>query len=80
MKLFRYRKPSINRLLGISRIKARARKITGLSTIDRFTKVSRIKQSAKQKVGIYGNPVLTVARQTAKGRFLSFLGISSGKK
>lgn len=79
MKLFRYRKLSLNTVLGITRVKRQFRKVTGLSTIDRFTKPSRIKQSIKQKVGIY-SPAMTTIRQTSKGKFPSFLGLFKWKK
>ncbi|KKP87234.1 MAG: hypothetical protein UR89_C0004G0023 [Candidatus Roizmanbacteria bacterium GW2011_GWA2_35_8] len=78
MKLFRYRKPSINNVLGITKIKRTFRKASGLSTIEQFTKPSRIKQLIKQKVGIY-SPTMTVVRQTSKGKLPTFFGIF-GKK
>lgn len=74
MKLFRYRKPSLNTLLGVTRIKRQIRRATGISTFQRYTKPSRIKQRIKQKVGIYSSP-MTVVRQTSKGRFPTFLGL-----
>lgn len=79
MKLFRYRKLSLNNILGITKAKRAIRKATGLSTIDRFTNPSRIKQSVKQKVGIY-SPTMTVVRQTSKGKFPSIFGIFGKKK
>ena len=78
MKLFRYRKPSLNTLLGITKIKRRVRKVTGLSLIDRYTKPSRIKQSIKQKVGIY-SPVMTLIRQSLKGNIPTLLGLKKKK-
>jgi hypothetical protein len=74
MKLFRYRKPSMNTVFGITRAKRRFRKVTGLSTIDRYTNPSRIKQSYKQKLGFY-SPTARVIRQTSKGNFPTFLGM-----
>ncbi len=74
MKFFRYRRPSLNTLLGITRAKRRIRKATGISTLERYTKPSRIKQRVKQKVGLY-SPGMIAVRQTAKGRFPSFLGL-----
>jgi len=79
MKLFRYRKPSLNTLLGITKVKRSIRKATGLSTIDRYTNPSRIKQSIKQKVGIY-SPIMTIIRQTLKCKFPTFLGLFKKKK
>ena len=74
MKLFRYRKPSINRLLGITRAKRNFRKAVGISTIERYTKPSRIKQHFKQKLGLY-SPIARAIRQTSKGNFPTFLGL-----
>ena len=79
MKLFRYRKPSLNNIFGITKVKRAFRKATGLSTIDRFTNPSRIKQTIKQKVGIY-SPTMTTARQTSKGKLPSLFGIFGKKK
>jgi hypothetical protein len=73
MKLFRYRKPSVNTLLGVTRLKREMRKATGISTIERYTKPSRIKQRMKQKVDIY-SPPMTIVRQTAKGKFPTLFG------
>ncbi len=73
MKLFRYRKPSVKRILGITKITSGIRKTSGISTVERFTKPSRIKQSFKQKVGIY-SPTMTVIRQTSKGKFPTLFG------
>lgn len=79
MKLFRYRKPSINTLLGITKVKRRVRKATGISAFQRYTNPSRIKQRAKAKVGLY-SPTARVIRQTSKGRFPSFLGLFRRKR
>ncbi len=79
MKLFRYRKPSVNTILGITRVKRQIRKATGISTFQRYTKPSRIKQRIKQKIGIY-SPTMTVIRQTSKGKLLTPLGINNNKK
>lgn len=78
MKLFRYRKPSINTLLGITRVKREIRRKTGISTFERYTKPSRIKQRVKQKLGIY-SPTVTPIRQTAKWNFPTFLGLFKKK-
>lgn len=79
MKLFRYRRPSINTLLGITKVKRRGRKATGISTFQRYTNPSRIKQRAKAKVGLY-SPTARVIRQTSKGRLPSFLGLFGRKR
>src|SRR5207237_1361444 len=74
MKLFRYRKPSVKTLLGVTRVTRKIRRATGISTIERYTNLSRVKQSMKQKAGIY-SPTMTIARQTAKGNFPSLFGL-----
>jgi hypothetical protein len=78
MKFFRYRRPSVNSLLGITRIKRKFKKATGISTFERYTKPSRIKQTIKQKVGIC-SPTMTIARQTAKGKLPSLFGLFKKK-
>lgn len=79
MKLFRYRKPSMNNLLGITRAKRQLRRAIGISQIEGYTKPSRIKQRIKQKVGIY-SPTMTVVRQTSKGHIPSIFGLFKSKK
>jgi hypothetical protein len=74
MKLFRYRKPSVKTLLGVTKMERKIRRVTGISTIERYTNPSRIKQRLKQKAGIY-SPTMTIARQTAKGNFPSLFGL-----
>ena len=74
MKLFRYRKPSLNQLLGITAAKRKIKRELGISQVEAWTKPSRIKQRIKQDVGLY-SPEMTVIRQTSKGRFPSFLGL-----
>lgn len=78
MKLFRYRKPSLRVLLGITRVKRQIRRETGISTFQRYTLPRRIKQRALQKVGIY-SPEVTPIRQTAKGKIPTFLGLFKKK-
>ena len=78
MKLFRYRKPSLNTILGITNAKKRFRKTIGISTFEKYTKPSRIKQRIKQRLGLY-SPVMRVIRQTSKGNFPTFLGLFKGK-
>ncbi len=74
MKLFRYRKPSLNQLLGVTAAKRKIKRGLGISQVEAWTKPSRIKQRVKQKVGLY-SPEMTVIRQTSTGRFPSFLGL-----
>lgn len=65
--MLRYRKPSINRMLGVTKIKKAVRRATGLNTIARNTNPSRIKQRVKQKIGLY-SPEMRTIRQTSKGK------------
>src|SRR5690348_2119251 len=78
MKLFRYRKPSVKTLLGITRAERNIKKATDISTVERFTKPSRTQQTLKQKVGIY-SPEMTVIRQTSKGKLPTLFGFFSLK-
>ena len=78
MKLFRYRRPSLRNLTGYTRVKRRAKRQLGISQVQAWTKPSRVKQRAKQHAGYY-TPTLRAVRNTAKGRFPSFLGLF-GKK
>ena len=74
VKMFRYRKPSLNQLLGITAAKRRVKRELGISQVQAWTKPSRVKQRVKQQIGLY-SPVARAVRQTAKGRFPSFLGL-----
>lgn len=72
MKLFRYRKPSLKTLLGITRVKRRIKKATGISKIQSLSP-SRVKQKIKYSVG-YNKPVLKHTRELSKGKVPSLLG------
>jgi hypothetical protein len=74
MKLFRYRRPSLNTVLGITRAKRRIRRSLGISQFEGYTKPSRIRQKLKRQVGLY-SPAARVIRQTARGKFPTFLGL-----
>ena len=74
MKLFRYRKPSVNTLLGITKTKRKIKKVTGISTLERHTKPSRIKQRVKYEHGLY-SPIMRVFRQTFRGNLPFLLGL-----
>lgn len=78
MKLFRYRKPSMNSVLGITREKRRIKRSLGISQVEGWTRPSRIKQRAKYKVELY-SPASRVVRNTAKGKFPTFLGLFNKK-
>jgi len=74
MKLLRYRRPSLRNLTGCTQVKRRTKRQFGISQVQAWTKPSRVKQRAKQDVGHY-SPTMRVVRNTAKGRFSSFLGL-----
>jgi hypothetical protein len=74
MRLFRYRRPSLNRMLGITTAKRRIRRSLGISQIEGYTKPTRIRQKLKREIGLY-SPAARVIRQTARGRYPTFLGL-----
>lgn len=75
MKLFRYRKPSLKTLLGVTKLKRRIKKATGISAIQSLTP-SRVKKKIKYSVG-YNKPVLKHTRELSKGKVPSLLGLFS---
>ena len=79
MKLFRYRRPSLNQLLGVTAAKRRVRRELGISQVEAWTKPSRVKQRLKQQVGLYA-PEVRVIRQTAKGNLPTFLGLFRNRR
>ena len=79
MKLIRYRKPSLNRVLGITTEKRRIKRSLGISQVQACTRPSRLKQRAKYRAG-WNSPQMRVARNTAKGKFPSFLGLFGKKR
>ena len=78
MKLIRYRKPSINRILGITSEKRKIKRSLGISQVQAWTRPSRLKQRIKYRAGWY-SPAMRTAHNTSKGRFPSFLGLFSKK-
>ena len=78
MKLFRYRKPSMRQMLGVTKIKRQVKRELGISQVQGWTQPSRLKQKAKQRVGLY-SPEVRAVRQTANGRFPTLFGLF-GKK
>lgn len=74
MKIFRYRKPSINQLLGTTTVKRRVKRSLGISQVQAWTKPARVRQRVKAKLGLY-SPVARVVRQTSQKRFPTFLGL-----
>lgn len=79
MKLFRYRWPSLNQLLGVTAARRRVKRELGISQVEAWTKPSRVKQRLKQQVGLY-SPEARVIRQTAKGNLTTFLGLFRKKR
>lgn len=79
MKLIRYRRPSLNTVLGITKEKRRIKRELGISQVQAWTKPSRVKQRAKYRVGYY-SPTMRVIRNTSKGKFPSFLGLFTKKR
>lgn len=78
MKPFRYRKPSINTLLGITMEKRRIKRALGISQVQAWTRPSRVKQRIKYRLGLY-SPAARVIRNTAKGKVPTFLGLFNKK-
>ena len=79
MKLFRYRKPSMNTLLGVTAVKRKVKRELGISQVQARTKPSRLRQRAKQQLGLY-SPVTLEIRQAARANLPSFLGLFSRKR
>ena len=79
MKLFRYRRPSLSQLLGITAAKRRVKRELGISQVEAWTKPSRVKQRIKQQAGLY-SPEVRAIRQTAQGNFPTFLGLFGKKR
>jgi hypothetical protein len=78
MKLFRYRKPSMRQMLGVTKLKRQVKRELGISQVEGWTQPSRLKQKVKQRAGLY-SPEVRVVRQTAKGRIPTLFGLF-GKK
>lgn len=66
----RYKRPSINNILGITDVKKEIRADTGLNTVARWTP-NRIKQRLFQHIGIYGDNFLRPLRQLGGGKIKS---------
>ena len=71
MKLFRYRKPSLKTLLGITMVKRRIKKATGISAIQSLSPY-RVKQKIKYNIG-YNKPIFKHTRELSKGKVQSLL-------
>ncbi len=58
MKLFRYRKPSINTILGITKAKRRAKKALGIYEITKTTNAPKnFKRRMLRRAGYYSTPM-----------------------
>lgn len=79
MKLFRYRKPSLKTLFGVTRAKRQVKRSLGISQVQGWTQPSRLRQKAKQRVGFY-SPVARAIRQTSRGNVPTFLGLFSRRR
>ena len=79
MKFMRYRKPSLNTLLGVTKAKRRVKRELGISQVQAWTKPSRVKQRAKYRLGLY-SPVMRTVRQTAKGKVPTLFGLFTKKR
>ena len=79
MELFRYRKPSLNTLYGVTaakrRLKTGARDIPGRSVDETV----HGEAAGKQWLSLH-SPADRVIREAARGNFPSFLGLFSGKR
>ena len=78
MKLFRYRRPSLNTVLGITAAKRQVRRSLGISQFQAYTKPTRIRQKLKREAGLY-SPAARGILQTSRGSFPTFLGLG-GKR
>lgn len=74
MRIFRYRKPSLRALLGVTAAKRSIRRSLGISQLEGVIEPRRIKQKIKYRFGLY-SPVARAIRQTAKGKFRTPFGL-----
>jgi hypothetical protein len=74
VKLFRYRKPSLRTLVGVTAVKRSVKRSLGISQVQGFIEPSRIKQKIKYRAGLY-TPVARAIRQTSKGKFGTPFGL-----
>ena len=74
MRIFRYRKPSLRTLLGVTAAKRSIRRSLGISQLEGVIEPRRIKQKIKYRFGLY-SPVARAIRQTVKGKFRTPFGL-----
>jgi len=68
VRLFRYRKPSLSTLLGVTAVKRSIKRSLGISQVEGFIEPSRLKQKIKYRAGLY-TPLARAIHQAAKGKF-----------
>ncbi len=73
-KLFRYRRPSMSTVLGLTAARRRVRRSLGISQVEAWTRPSRVKQRLRYKLGLY-SPAARLIRQTAKGNVRTPFGL-----
>ncbi len=72
MKLFRYRKPSVKTMLGITKAKKTFKRKTGITAATKpLRTVTNFKRRVKRKVGYY-SPVAKAIRNKKPPTFLGF--------
>ena len=74
MRLFRYRKPSLKTLLGVTAVKRKVKRSLGISQVQGYTRPSRVKQKIKYRAGLY-TPLARAIRQISKGKFRTPFGL-----
>ena len=71
MKLFRFRKPSVKTVLGVTKAKKKIKKQSGITAATKPLRASsNLKRKAKRKVGYYS----TAGKVARKKKGPSFLG------
>ena len=74
MRIFRYRKPSLSTLLGVTAAKRSIKRSLGISQVQGFIEPSRLKQKIKYRAGLH-TPVARAIRQAAKGKIRRPFGL-----
>lgn len=74
LRIVRYRKPSLNTVLGITAAKRSVKRSLGISQVEGLIEPSRVKQKLKYRAGLY-SPVARALRQTSRGKFRTPFGL-----
>ncbi len=81
MKLFRYRKPSLNTILGITKAKRQAKKALGIYNVTKILNAPQnFKRRILRKTGYYSEPMKMLRNGAPKpggGCVIAFLFIAS---